>query len=133
MLNGQCNCGAVSFEIAMEPTDIYICHCSICRKWSGTNGIAVTIVPNDRFRWISGQDRVASWQKPGADWQSWFCRDCGSALPGHNDDQAMFVPAGLLPGETGKLKVAHHIWVDSSAEWDQIGDHGKQHPKGFQA
>ncbi|MFZ8990698.1 MAG: hypothetical protein ACO2ZJ_10200 [Pseudohongiellaceae bacterium] len=43
----------------------------------------------------------------------------------------MFVPAGLIleGGET--LGVAHHIWVDSRASWDEIGDSGKQHSEAF--
>jgi hypothetical protein len=43
----------------------------------------------------------------------------------------MFVPAGLLPGHGQNLRVIHHIWVGSSAEWDEISDEGKQHPEEF--
>ncbi|GAB5480579.1 MAG: GFA family protein [Parasphingorhabdus sp.] len=132
MLKGHCNCGAVSFEIAIDLKDIYVCHCSICRRWSGNNGVAVSIVPKDRFRWSSGQEKVASWKKPDADWESWFCRNCGSALPGSNDEMNMFVPVGLLSEDAKNLEVSHHIWVDSKAAWDTICDNGKQHKREFQ-
>ncbi|MEL6875217.1 MAG: GFA family protein [Pseudomonadota bacterium] len=117
----------MSFEIDMDLKDIIICHCSICRRWSGTNGIAVSIIPADRFRWTAGESEVTYWKKPDGDWQSAFCATCGSALPGANDDKSFFVPVGLLPEDIEDLRVSHHIWVDSKADWDEIGDDGKQH------
>jgi hypothetical protein len=43
----------------------------------------------------------------------------------------MFVPAGLLADAGSALRVIHHIWVGSKADWDEIGDAGKQHVEGF--
>lgn len=132
MARGACNCGAVSFEIASELSGVYVCHCSICRRSTGSNGIAVVVVDKADFRWLGGEDNIASWTKPGADWQTWFCRTCGSPLPGINDDKRMFVPAGLISEGGESLAVIHHIWVDSRAPWDEIGDEGKQHREGFE-
>ncbi|WP_370336148.1 GFA family protein [Parvularcula marina] len=133
MVKAECNCGGVAFEISAELKDIYVCHCSICRKLTGSSGIPVVIIPNKDFRWLRGEELVSNWKKPDADWQSWFCKTCGSTLPGMNDPDTMFVPAGLL-GEGGEtLRVAHHIWVGSKAVWDEIGDSGKQHQNGFEA
>ena len=30
------------------------------------------------------------------------------------------------------LRVRDHIWVGSKAEWDEIGDDGRQHPQAYQ-
>lgn len=49
---GSCNCGSVKFGINTEISDVYVCHCSICRKSTGSGGIAVTIVRNGNFSWI---------------------------------------------------------------------------------
>lgn len=130
MLEGQCNCGAVRFALDCEVRSVFKCHCSICRRWTGSSGVAVVVVPTADFGWIRGEDQVATWTKPDADWQSCFCKTCGSALPGANDSKRMFVPVGLLE-HSANLRVAHHIWVDSKAHWDVIGDDGKQHPRGF--
>ncbi len=132
MLRGECNCGAVAFQIDVDVTDVFVCHCSICRRATGTNGIAVVVVPNDAFRWLRGEDQIARWVKPGADWRVAFCRVCGSPLPGPNDDARMFAPAGLITEGGEALKVAHHIWVGSKASWDVIGDDGVQHCKAFE-
>ena len=132
MVKGQCNCGTVAFEVNAQITDIYQCHCSICRKFTGGNGIPVVVVNNDVFRWTSGEDNIATWKKSDCDWQGWFCSTCGSPLPGSNSETNMYIPAGLISESSEQLSVAHHIWVDSKAQWDVIGDDGKQHPEAFQ-
>ena len=132
MAIGQCNCGAVEFEVDAVPADVYVCHCSICRRFTGSNGIAVVVVGNDAFRWLRGEDHVATWRKPGSDWQCGFCRSCGSSLPGANDASRMFIPAGLIVQGAEHLRVAHHVWVGSKAAWDEIGDAGRQHHGPFE-
>lgn len=132
MAQGQCNCGAVAFEIDAELSDVFVCHCSICTRSTGSNGIAVVLVDNGAFRWTRGEAEVSTWKKPDADWQTWFCRICGSPLPGANDDSRTFVPAGLLTSGAEALRVAHHVWVGSKAVWDEIGDSGRQHLEGFE-
>jgi hypothetical protein len=133
MVSGNCNCGAIQFEIDTDVSDVYVCHCSICRRFTGSSGIAVVLVQNSQFKWIAGQECVTRWKKPGADWESWFCRICGSAVPGVNDPKKMFVPAGSITSGVEHLRVAHHVWVGSKAAWDVIGDNGMQHPEGFRA
>jgi len=85
------------------------------------------ILKNRDFEWLSGHDARTIWRNPNADWEANFCSVCGSSIPGKNDSETMFIPAGLLPGDTGSLKVKHHIFVGSKACWDEIGDSGKQH------
>lgn len=131
MAAGECNCGAVKYRIESDLTDVIECHCSICRRATGANGIAVVLVPLDRFSWVSGEDHVATWKKPNGDWQIWFCKVCGSPVPGENDPTRIFVPAGSLTEGGESLRVAHHIWVGSKAVWDEIGDDGIQHPNGI--
>ncbi len=131
MVSAHCNCGAVAFEFDSASEDVFICHCFICRRSTGANGIAVVLVPRDEFRWLQGQENIVTWSRPGSQWATWFCRVCGSRLPGENDSERMFVPAGLLPGAGAGLKVRAHIWVDSRAEWDEIGDNGQQHPEQY--
>ena len=146
MAKGQCNCGAVQFEITVDTDEteeagnaggsgtlgtIYMCHCSICRRMTGAAGVPVLVLRNEDFRWLSGQDQIATWRKPTGDWQCWFCRCCGSPLPGQNDPARIYVPAGLLQDGADRLQVRHHIWTGSKAPWDVIGDGGQQHPEAF--
>ena len=131
MARGECNCGAIAFEIDGDLSGVIVCHCSICRRATGGNGAAVVLVDNDAFHWTRGVQQIAAWQKPDADWHTWFCRHCGSPLPGKNDEVRMFVPAGLISDGGEALRVTHHIWVDSKAVWDEIGDSGQRHREAF--
>ena len=132
MMSGHCNCGAVAWELSAEPLGVFVCHCSICRRATGTNGNAVLVIGNDDFRWTEGGEYISTWKKPGHDWQTWFCKICGSQLPGVNDETRMFIPAGSIAEGAERLRVIHHIWVDSKASWDEIGDSGKQHAGAFE-
>ncbi len=131
MIKGACNCGQVAFEIDAEVKDIYMCHCSICRRASGVQGMAVMVVPKTQFRWLQGQAQISTWKKPGHDWQTWFCSTCGSTLPGDNDDERLYVPAGLVSEGADSLRVKQHIFVDSKAGWFEIGDDAKQDTEAY--
>jgi hypothetical protein len=131
MINGKCNCGAVTFEIDCDVKDVFICHCTMCRRSTGSNGIAVFVVDNNAFRWTKGETDVCTWKETDGNWQTSFCRTCGSPLPGINDKSRMYVPAGLIEEGADSLRVAHHIYVDLKAPWDIIGDSGKQHNRSF--
>jgi len=56
MLKGECNCGCVKFQTDTVPAGVFICHCSICRRHTGTNGNAVVLVNNADLHWVSGKD-----------------------------------------------------------------------------
>lgn len=131
LVKGSCNCGAVKFGIKKEISDVYICHCSICRKSTGGGGIAVAIVSNENFSWIEGSSVIKTWVKPNHDWQTSFCQNCGSPLPGKNDDSATYVPVGLLDSGYQDLQVKHHLFVGSKADWERISDEGVQHQANF--
>ena len=131
MIFGECNCGEVAFSIDCDVSDVFVCHCSICRKATGSNGIAVIVVGNEAFEWQRGLEHIATWRKPVGDWQTSFCKQCGSTLPGINSPKTMYVPAGLLTEGAEHFRVAHHVFVGSRAAWDVIGDDGEQHIEAF--
>lgn len=120
MAKGGCNCGAIKFEITCDISDVYVCHCSICRRSTGSGGIAVVVVNNSQFKWIQGQDQINTWVKPCHDWQTSFCKTCGSALPGKNDQKHTYIPAGTLTEGDENLKVAKHLFTESKACWEEI-------------
>ncbi len=131
MIYGECNCGDVKFEIYNDLSDVFICHCSICRRSTGSGGIAITLTEAKVFKWTKGKDNISKWSKPGHDWHTLFCKTCGSPLPGENDDKQVYVPVGLLNSVDDKLNVVHHLWTNSKASWEIICDTGTQHPEGY--
>jgi hypothetical protein len=47
-LSGHCLCGAVRFEVEGPIRGVGMCHCSKCRRVSGTNGNAQFIVRGEK-------------------------------------------------------------------------------------
>lgn len=115
-MRGECLCAEVAFEIDGELPNLYQCHCSMCRKATGSTANAATFVEKNDFRWVSGQSNISSFQKPSG-YRNDFCLTCGSPVPNSlRDTGLMWVPAGLLDGVT-VAQVAVHLHLSSSAIW----------------
>lgn len=125
-MRGHCLCGTVEFKIDASSLRLYRCHCSLCRRQSGTASNLATIVPNSKFHWLAGQDKIASWQKTSG-FRSDFCSSCGSPVPNPlRTLDRMWVPAGLLDSHA-QLSLAADIHLGSKADWDAMGPAGMQH------
>ncbi|KZN47021.1 hypothetical protein N482_02050 [Pseudoalteromonas luteoviolacea NCIMB 1942] len=91
------------------------------------------IAKKSNFKWCSGARHVKTWQKPEHDWVCSFCTECGSSLPGENDEERMYIPAGLICDKYLQgISVVHHLWTESQACWGKIGDDGKLHLKSIE-
>lgn len=114
---GSCLCGAVRFRIDGRLERFYLCHCSHCRKDTGSAHGANLFSSAAALEWLSGQDKVTTYNLPGTRHTRCFCSICGSALP-YAAPQMVVVPAGCLDTEPG-LRPDAHIFVGSRAGWDQ--------------
>lgn len=122
-MHGSCLCGQVTFEIDGENFKLYQCHCSLCRKQSGSSSNSGTFVANDHFHWLHGQENISSWKMENG-FRSDFCTKCGSPVPNPFSKMPYFwVPAGLLE-ERGNLEIVAHVCAASKASWDMIGTQG---------
>jgi hypothetical protein len=125
-MRGQCICGAVAFEVNASSLKLYRCHCSLCRRQSGTASSLATIVPNSQFKWLAGQDKITSWRMESG-FRSDFCSACGSPVPNPlRTTNNTWVPAGLLEPQAN-LRVAADIYLGSKADWDPTHPAGMQH------
>ncbi|AQZ93448.1 GFA family protein [Halopseudomonas phragmitis] len=117
-MKGVCLCGEVAFEIEGDLPNLYQCHCSLCRQATGSTANAATFVRQECFRWVAGESRISSFQKPTG-YRSDFCSVCGSPVPNVLRDTGwIWVPAGLLSGEIAS-RVAVHLHLSSAASWEQ--------------
>jgi hypothetical protein len=129
MIRGSCLCGEIRFEYARAVTQVGMCHCSRCRKVSGTASNATIVVPETDFKWIAGEELRRVYTRPTG-WQTTFCEKCGSPLPQTlRGAAAYWVPAGLLDDDPG-LVIGGHIFVGSKAAWDEIAGDAQQFAEG---
>ena len=116
-LSGGCLCSAVRYSVSGEITRFYHCHCSRCRKATGT-GHASNLFIAGSIAWERGEDEVASYKPPEAKrFTNSFCSTCGSRVPRYVPELGVvMVPAGSLDDDPGTLPQAR-IFTGSRAPW----------------
>ena len=117
-VTGSCLCGKVTYEIQGPFKIFQYCHCSRCRKFTGSAHSANLFVPPDRFRWLSGEELVGRYELPEAKYfATAFCKNCGSSLPWHvQGGRNVVITAGTLDGDPG-IKPKQNVFCGSGAEW----------------
>ena len=71
---GGCHCGAVTFEVlAPDEVGVEDCNCSVCSK----TGFLHLIVPKDRFRLLTGEDKLTTYEFNTKTAKHLFCSVCG--------------------------------------------------------
>jgi hypothetical protein len=116
--SGSCLCGNVRFEVEGVFERFYLCHCEYCRKDTGSAHAANLFSSTAKLKWISGEDKVRSFNLPSTLHTKCFCSICGSALPKMQmNGTLLVVPAGSLNDEI-RIRPNAHIFVSSKAGWD---------------
>jgi hypothetical protein len=118
---GSCLCGEVQYEIQGKISPIWLCHCSKCRRSTGSAFHASAICSPEHFRFTSGESMISEYaDTPG--YVTRFCGRCGSPVPSHLTDRGyVFLHVGGLDGDPGRA-IRHHIFVGSKAPWFEILD-----------
>ena len=131
MRTGGCQCGALRYVCEEEPLELYVCHCTECRRQSASAfGISV-IVPRKGLRVTRGTP--TSWARPadsGGRVECAFCPDCGSRL-WHADEggsETVAIKGGSLD-EPPDLSAAFHIWTSRKLPGVEIPDGARQFPE----
>jgi hypothetical protein len=123
-VRGSCLCGRVAFEIELPFRRANHCHCSRCRKHSGTFGLTQGRVPRSQFTLISGEESIGVFRPEGGKVKA-FCVECGSSLFGGDwpDGEEVSVRLGALDGDP-QVRPQYHTFVGSLAPWDELPDDG---------
>lgn len=123
--NGQCLCRAIQFVIEADALGVYQCHCSECRKITGSAANSSCIIPESMFSWVQGERSISSYSHESG-YRSDFCKNCGSPTPNKiNGKPYYWVPAGALEN-TQYMRIKAHLCIESKAEWEiSIGDGSK--------
>jgi hypothetical protein len=121
-IQGQCLCGAVTFEVR-EPQMLLECHCGRCRTWTGCASTPAVVVSGSNLEQTTGHDQVSCYKEDGFS-ARYFCARCGTSLWSGGPDP-YYVTAGVL--EDPALEVACHIQVANKAAWHQIGGEAPQY------
>ena len=125
ILHGSCLCGEARYTVADEFKYALICHCSQCRRVTGSAFKPFGGIERAKLKVTQGHIRIYG-DVMGHDAH---CRTCGSLLYSIVQEGTMaHVTYGTL-ADSPTLAPQAHIFVGSKAAWDVIGDSLPQHPE----
>lgn len=109
-MKGTCLCGAIEV-VAPDQHDVGLCHCAMCRRWSGGPMFAVHCDTGVQFVGATPTAyRSSDWAERG------FCATCGTHLFYHLlPSDEYILPAGLFQDEP--LRLASQIFIDEKPDF----------------
>ncbi len=119
---GGCLCGAIRYEFSSEPVGAAHCHCSDCRKASGSAFATVVGVQASTFTLLQGEPvEYSVTADSGQKVTRQFCKTCGSQLFSGNPSAAdiVWIKAGSLD-DPSWVKPSLSIWTTSAQPWGTI-------------
>jgi hypothetical protein len=132
-LEGRCLCGQVRYRVDTV-FDAGYCHCSICRRITGTPALTWLAVPENAFAIVSGQ--VKDYRSSEHFVRS-FCAECGTHLFGRDQGPANpKVGFKLVSVAIGTLDHPElvapriHQWYADRVHWYKIDDNLPRVPDG---
>lgn len=121
-ITGACLCGQVKYRVTGPFEVFHICHCSQCRRSTGSAHASNIFTTEDRLEWICGQHLIKRYtpQQPNVISKS-FCSHCGSLVPYTSlKSGKLIIPAGSLD-TAPKIKPCDNIfWQDRASWYDDV-------------
>ncbi|MEZ2131400.1 MULTISPECIES: GFA family protein [unclassified Sinorhizobium] len=124
-LTGMCQCEAVHYTVADEFLYAGNCHCSGCRRATGSAFKPFAGIERDKLAIIKGADGLMIFGEENA--HDARCKRCGSFLYSVVRDGAyIHIAMGSLMDDP-TIRPAEHIFVSCKAPWYTITDNLPQY------
>jgi hypothetical protein len=124
-LTGKCLCGAVHYAVPNQFIYALNCHCSNCRRTTGSAFKPFAGIEREKFRVTQGDTKLLVFGDDRS--HDAHCAVCGSLLYSIVRDGAFaHVSMGTLVDEPD-IRPSAHIFVGSKAPWFTITDDLPQH------
>ena len=130
MYKGSCLCGKVQYQINAFIGDFYFCHCSQCRKETGTAFASNAFVHAKDFTVTQGEELIKNYQNGKS--RRTFCNACGThiyALPLANPDILRLRMGTVDTPLNQVIQPTAHLFVDSKIDWTPLCGNLPQYPQ----
>ncbi|KAK5133512.1 hypothetical protein LTR08_007649 [Meristemomyces frigidus] len=122
MPEGGCFCGKTRIKYTGDIQAAALCHCTDCRKITGSTYSTNIIVPGDGFEVTSGSPKTFSKKADGGKQiTSHFCGDCGSTLwrDGETFGPSKVVKVGVMDDveAMNNAKPAIELYAPARVSW----------------
>ncbi|REF02117.1 GFA family protein [Cupriavidus plantarum] len=126
ILAGGCLCGAIRYAVEDNFAYALNCHCSNCRRATGSAFKPFAGIARAKLRITQGEDDVSVFGDPQSA-HDVRCRICGSLMFSVvRDGEYVHVTLGTL-SDAPSIRPTAHIFVGSKAPWYTITDGLPQH------
>lgn len=120
MYTGSCLCGAIKVELKGAISHIIHCHCSLCRKNSGTAYATNGFINTSEFTVIDPSNKLGFYEfKAGK--KRHFCSVCASPIYSSNAENPaqLRIRLGLIDSPISERPMSHNF-MSSKANWDNL-------------
>ncbi|PVH94668.1 DUF636 domain protein [Periconia macrospinosa] len=131
---GSCLCKAIQYTITGTPLTTVLCHCTNCKKSSGSSFQANLFFKKDCLNFQSGQDKLSTYADAATDSggipHRSFCSVCGSNILSTNDSHDLvkdlvIITSGCLDGwPTGEgekeFRPVQEYYCKRKVEWVRV-------------
>ncbi|MCB0355682.1 MAG: GFA family protein [Bdellovibrionales bacterium] len=117
---GSCLCGKVEIHASTMKTDLGVCHCGMCRKWSAGPFLAVDCGTEVKIEGINNVGIYSS-----SDWaERAFCKNCGTNLFYRLKENQQHIVSSELFNEP-ELNFDHQIFIDEKPSYYSFSNETK--------
>ena len=119
-ITGGCLCGRVRYRVSGPFDRFHLCHCSQCRRSTGSAHAANIFTLPERLEWLAGENLIKRYTPDEPDVISkCFCTHCGSLVPYTSlKSGKLVIPAGSLDQAPGIDPDDNIYWRDRAPWYD---------------
>jgi hypothetical protein len=125
-------CGGVRFELNEPPLSAGYCHCTRCRRRTGTAASVSARIAPGSLTVTQGEELIRAYDPGDGGFLKAFCSACGSALWSRHpqDPEVVSVRLGAFDDDPG-VRPSFRQFVAYAAPWEPIPDDGlPRYPEG---
>ncbi|NQV98716.1 MAG: GFA family protein [Rhodospirillales bacterium] len=118
---GSCQCGAVTYSVAVDPLWVGHCQCTNCQKFTGAGHATNMVVPREAVA-VQGELKTYSYEADsGNHMKRHFCPTCGSPVYGESsgNESVVVIRVGTLDDPASVTPQAV-IYTERGCSWDTM-------------
>jgi len=120
-MEGSCLCGETGFAVSGTPELSLICHCTHCRKQTGSAFSLLYAFPREQVRITGNPKSYRDTGDSGKSVDRLFCATCGSSIAADAAavPHLLFVHGGALPADID-IAPERQIFCASAFDWAEL-------------
>jgi len=119
---GNCLCQRIRFEVRGSLGPLRFCHCTECRRATGSAFSANAGVAAEDFEILEGRELIAEYELTPGTFRA-FCSNCGAPVYARleHEPDSLRIRLGTL-NDAPEIRPEAHVWVSEQAPWFEISD-----------